>query len=481
MGKTSFVAESLRGSMPLNWYPVTDDQRGYVLRRTPGISSIKTIAETEPVEKYVCGMAAIGDYLYVAIRCEMFENTTGYVGLSPANCLIVELAGSSLIETGTVWALNIDKDSPLVQIEGCSENLLVCDLKTAWALDLASPYAVTRMDFSAGSIAIADGYAIASVLGTGLFRISSLNDFSTWDPLDYGTAEGDNDDLLRILTDHRELWAFGSRTTEVYYNSGAADFPYARAAGGFIEHGIAAPLSAAKLDNNVYWLSDGKQVLRAVGYQPQIVSTRKLERIFDGFDTYSDAVGWGQTFNGHAFYWLTFPTENRTFVFDTSTSSWHERSWFNESAGCHEAHIARTYAYYGGKHYVGSKQSASIYELSDVYRDDNGTLIRRRLDTHELFEPQGRARLYHSSFEVEVEQGYASADDDGHMLEWSDDGGKTWSNQRVVNAGDIGHYADRVIFRRLGQARTRTYRYTTAHKGVDSLLGIYVKAAPGGG
>ena len=329
MGKIPFVADSYRGAMPINWMPIVDEQRGHILVRTPGFATALTVGEAEALERYVIGMLPVGDYIYVAAQADTFPNTTGYSGDVPANLVIVAYT-AALVDTGLTWAINADPNAPMLQMEACTSDLVVCDGTSVWALKRNTPYTVTKQTaFSASSIATADGYAIASVKDSGLFRISSLNDFFTWADLDYGTAEGDIDNILRILVDHRELWAFGEKTTEVYYNSGAADFPYARAAGGFIEHGTAAALSPAKLDNQIYWLSHERVVMRAQGYQPQIVSNRKLDRILQDMSVVSDAVGWGMTYNGHGLYWLTFPTEKKTYVYDASTNLWHQRSYYN--------------------------------------------------------------------------------------------------------------------------------------------------------
>jgi len=46
------------------------------------------------------------------------------------------------------------------------------------------------------------------------------------------------------------------------------------------------------------------------------------------------------------------------------------------------------------------------------------------------------------------------------MLQWSDDGDKTWSNELTASMGKIGEYNTRVIFRRLGATKRRIYRNT---------------------
>lgn len=46
------------------------------------------------------------------------------------------------------------------------------------------------------------------------------------------------------------------------------------------------------------------------------------------------------------------------------------------------------------------------------------------------------------------------------ILDWSDDGGRTWSNEHWVSIGKIGEYQQRAKWRRLGSSRNRTFRLT---------------------
>lgn len=46
------------------------------------------------------------------------------------------------------------------------------------------------------------------------------------------------------------------------------------------------------------------------------------------------------------------------------------------------------------------------------------------------------------------------------MLQWSNDGGFTWSNEYWKSAGKIGEYNARVTFTRMGMSRDRVFRVT---------------------
>jgi hypothetical protein len=308
-------------------------------------------------------------------------------------------------------------------------------------------------------IAFQDGYFVLNDVGTGTFFITSL--YSTdVDPLDFASAEGAPDDLISLICDHREIWLFGDNSTEVWFNSGAADFPFERINGAFIEQGCAAAHSVAKADNSVFWLSRDKRgqghVMRAQGYQPQIVSTRAVEFAIDSYSTIDDAIAYTYQQEGHTFYVLTFPTANATWCLDVTTGLWHERMYWD---GAENRHRGNAYAFAFGRHLVGDHTNGKIYELDlDTYTDDGAEIraIRRTQHQH----AQGR-RLFWASLQIDIESGVGLVTGQGSdpqmMLRWSDDGGKTWSSEHWRDMGAIGEYARRVIWRRLGQSFNRVY------------------------
>lgn len=74
-----------------------------------------------------------------------------------------------------------------------------------------------------GTIAFMDSYFIFNVPGTQQFYISGT-DATTVDPLDFASKEGSPDNLLSVLVVNRNLWLFGAKTAEVWYDSGALLF-----------------------------------------------------------------------------------------------------------------------------------------------------------------------------------------------------------------------------------------------------------------
>jgi hypothetical protein len=68
------------------------------------------------------------------------------------------------------------------------------------------------------------------------------------------------------------------------------------------------------------------------------------------------------------------------------------------------------------------------------------------------------------------------------MLRWSNDGGKTWCNERKLDCGSVGDYLKRVILWRLGRSRDRVYEISVtdpcAWRIIDAYLFTQDDAAP---
>lgn len=313
---------------------------------------------------------------------------------------------------------------------------------------------VTDADFPGATfIDYQDGYLIFVFVDSGRFGVFALNDFTSYDALDFANAEGSPDNTVAVISDHRELWLFGEHTIEIWYNSGAADFPFARNQGGFIEHGCIAPHSVAKMDNSVFWLDDNGIVQRAFSYEAKRISQHAMEEAFRGYADLSTARAWIYVDGGHSYYVLSF--DEGTWVYDAATGLWAERESFGLSRWRMDCH---TKAF--GKHLAGDYSSGKIYHLSlDVYQENGIQIIREA--TSPAIHGQG-AMVDFSMVEFEARFGVGLTTGQGSnpqlMLDWSDDGGHTWSNQLWRSFGAIGEYGLRCIFTRLGSARSRVFR-----------------------
>lgn len=345
--------------------------------------------------------------------------------------------------------------------------------------------AITDIDFTgADTVYFIDGYFVFNKPGTGQFQLTQLYGTDI-DGLDFATAEGSPDLLVSLIVDHRELWLMGENSVEVFYNSGNPDFTFERIQGAFIEMGCAAKYSPAKMDNSVFWLSADERgqgiVVRAVGYQPQRISTHAVEYSIGQMATISDAVAYTYQQEGHSFYVLSFPTANVTWVYDASTNLWHERAWRNPADASMNRHRSMSHMAFAGLNIVGDWETGNLYSLDLDTFTDNGALIPRiRSCPHLAADLRWQ---FFTALQIDMEAGVGLASGQGSdpqaMLQCSDDGGFTWGNEMWASIGKMGERKRRVRWRRLGKSRDRVFMATITDPVKVVMVGASVEVTAG--
>jgi hypothetical protein len=402
-------------------------------------------------------------------------------GLITMNDVLYAVSGSTayrIASDGTATSLGtIAGTDPVTMATNGSQIAVVADT-TTYVVTSSTVNAVTDPDFpGAGTVDYLDGFGIFNRPSTGTFFISALLDMSNFDALDFASAESSPDPLVRVLVDHRELWLFGSHSTEIWVNTGAAAFPFERQPGSIMERGCAAPLSVCKLDNTVMWLADDGVVYRAQGYAPSRISTHAIEEaVADAAITDREAAracAWTQ--DGHAFYALSIPNTG-TYCFDAATGLWHERGSWNRSTW-RVGSVVRCY----GKILGGDDTTGAIHQLDpSCYLE--GTDPHIRLVDSPPMHASG-AWAFQARLEVNMETGVGLSSGQGSaplaMLQVSDDGGRTFGTERTTSIGAIGQHHARAKWDRLGRFRNRVLRVSVSDPVPVTIFGATAEIAGG--
>lgn len=255
-------------------------------------------------------------------------------------------------------------------------------------------------------VSYADGTFFALIANSNQIQASNLLDGSSWQGVNETQVEVFSGNVLAIFADHRILWVFGQKATQPYFDSGNFPFPYDVVEGGFIEQGIAAPFSVAKLDNSIFWLGGSERgglfVWRANGYQPQRISTHAIETEFSSYATIADAVCYAYEEQGHTFYVMNFPTAQKTWVYDCATASWHQRGFWNPQPGYSQSR-AGFHTFNFGIHLVADPTTGAVYQQSIKIFSDFGNVIRRQRRAPHI--AQEGARMFHIEMQIDVEVG----------------------------------------------------------------------------
>jgi hypothetical protein len=114
--------------------------------------------------------------------------------------------------------------------------------------------------------------------------------------------------------------------------------------------------------------------------------------------------------------------------------------------------------------------------------DPVSTPIRReRIFRHLSDEQQW---IFYQWLQIDVEAGVGLSTGQGSdpqiILQWSDDGGHTWSNEHLLSAGKQGEYGKRAILKQpLGRSRDRVFKVAMSDPVKWALLNAYFGAEKG--
>ena len=435
-GAYETFSKDLNAQECVNWFTHVDQEGGtsqLSLRATPGLKEwVDTghAAEVRGVQKH-------RGFLYAVVGNRVYR---------------ISSTGTSTLCTGT-----LETSSGSVSMADNGAQMMIVDGTSGYTVVGATVSKITDVDFVNNPTVVTsqDSYFLVAWNGSNYFAISDTGDGTSWDGTQEVPAGGYSDNVISVISDHRDLFALGAFSIEVFYNSGD-DPPFARRPGSTQEVGISAKHSVCKSDNTIFFLSNNYQVIRIDGSVPVVISKRAVDYQISQYAVKDDAVGFPVNIDGNSFYILTFPTANETWCYNSASTSWNKLTSFpNESrwrGNCSE--------YFNGKTIVGDYNNGKLYEVDFDTFTDNTELIRR-VRTSAAVKQEGKM-MFHHQLEIFFESGVGlntgQGNDPQAMLEYSDDGGYTWSSEIWRSVGKIGKYGWRAVWNRLGSSRQRNYR-----------------------
>jgi hypothetical protein len=393
-------------------------------------------------------------------------------GVYQFNALTSGLALIGSINAGTTPVWMQDNGIVIMIVDGTG---------SGWYITIATGILSQISDpafFGGTSVVVLDTYFLLNRPGTQTFYASPSNyvgNSTPFDPLYLAEKVTYPDNIQGLACVNQIVWVLGIQSTELWYDAGATDFPFQRVPEVLLGHGCVSAASIATMDAGVFWLSNDLQgrniVMHGSGYQASAVSTPAIDYQISTYADTTDAIGFCYQQQGHWFYVLTFPSANKTWVYDISTQLWHERCSIDGS-GNEFRILANCVTNAATKIYVGHISNGSIYELNPTVGTDNMLPIKcQRTFEHLLNDGK---RLIIRSFMADFETVGSAV---GNVsLDWSDDRGETFGTalQLPFNDTTIGS----LTWWRLGQARDRVFRLTWTADVEAALQGAWVQADP---
>lgn len=402
------------------------------------------------------GSYAVGDFRYVVNRDRLFKI---------ANDNTATIVGTLLTTSGRVDMR--DNGTQLMIVDGPYG--YIYNMSTLAFSQITDP------DFPGGNtVDFLNGYFIVNKPNSGEFFISTQYDGLVWDALDFATAESNPDNLIRVFVNNGQLHLYGTSTTEFWGDSGALDFPLARIGAAAVEWGLAARWSLVKFVDSVIFLAKNRlgavQVFVMDNGVAVAVSTPNLDYLLAQYaraGQVADATGLSYMVSGHPMYQLNFPTRNVTWCYDGKTKEWHMLQSGNNR------HLAEIQYSHAENSFVTSYLDGSLYKFSDTeYTDNGGAIVREFISRHQL---TANWSVFDEIWLV-MESGAGTALGQGSnpvvIMQYSKDGGHTWSKELWGSIGKIGEYRRRAVWRRLGESRDWVFKFRVT----DPVKTVFISA-----
>lgn len=327
-----------------------------------------------------------------------------------------------------------------------------------------------------------DTYFLTTQGGTAQFNISDPLDGLVWSSLDFAIRIQASDNLVAIIQFNKLIWLIGSQTSEPWYNSGAASFPFQSVPQVLIPMGTCAPFSVTRTSQALCWLHQSERgrgiFVAAADYNPKRISTYAIEAIWATYPKLSDCVAYGLTWEGHELLIVNFPSGNATWAYDFGEQLWHQWSWFNQTTGAHDRFRGWVHCQAFNGHLVGDWETGEVHWLDGALADDSGNpIVWERASPHMNRE---KTFNFYGNFQLDTETGLGGSTPIARLA-WSDDGGHTYSKGVDMNLGAAGQYPTRCrAAGNLGRSRDRVFRVRVSNDVPPSgVIGAYIDVTAG--
>ena len=370
------------------------------------------------------------------------------------------VAGSTLYEVtagGTTTSRGtLSTSSGFVGMDDNKTQLAIVDGANLYVFTLATN--TLTLVVSAGwrgsnDVVEIDGYFVFVDPDTDQFYLSAIDDGATLDALDFSSADSAPDDIVTHRVSHRQLWLFGSESTEIWINSGGADFPFVRYQSYTLDIGCVGTRACIAAADTLIWIGKTDRgsgiVYMASGNQPTRVSTIAVEKALQGSTDLSSATMWAYQIEGHEFVGINAPGLETTWVFDAAVQQWHERGEWD--AGWLPLR-SRLVTAYNGQHYAGDEYGSLVRLDATAYSLAGRTLQRERTWPH-LVQPSMEPVSYRG-----LELGMTTGHGGSITLEISNDGGYNFGPALIRSLGATGRWLERIRWLGLGTALNRVFR-----------------------
>lgn len=412
------------------------------------------------------------------------------------NNTLYRVLGGSLVTVDSfdniVVRGSVGTSSRRAQFDNSFDRLAIASNDNLFYWDGGSLTQVTDPDLGAAKdVIFVDGFFMTTD-GTNLV-VTELASPTAVDPLKYGSAEQDADEIVAVLKVRNEPVAVGRFTLEFFTNVGGDGFPFQRIDGALVRKGAigtdACCVHAAEGGDVVAFVGGGKAEGRAeppsvyfgVNGQSVRIATQEIDTLLQ---TYTEGqlreqcVVESRVDRGHEWVYVHLP--DRTMMYDAAASRRvGEPVWFTLTSTLNAEEFsryqARSFVWAYDRWTCADPVQPRIGYLTREVGEHYGERVRWQFDTG-LLHASGFGGQVHE-LELISLTGRVALDADPIISTLYSTDGETWSTEKQIYSGKRGRRNKRLVWRALGLWRTfRIQRFRGDSQSHLSFLRLELKA-----
>ena len=232
-------------------------------------------------------------------------------------------------------------------------------------------------------VAYFDTYLIINNVGSSRFQFSYPNDPFRFDIADNYDAESFVDPISAIFPLSGRLYIIGTKSVEVFYNSGQPGSPFLRRYGGLtLDSGVYSYSTIVARDDKLIFIDTRRRVIEMNDSGYRVLSADYNKEI-QSLESIEEALAFNISMIGKEFYVLNFLRTKRTFVYDYDNQTWYEWTYWDASLAKYTNFIGNSHCFVPSenKNFVGSYFDGTIYDMNETINTDAGADIRGRILT----------------------------------------------------------------------------------------------------
>ena len=325
-------------------------------------------------------------------------------------------------------------------------------------------------------MAMLDGYTIVSEAETGQFFVSELRDTTTWSASATSTAEALSDNIIALATYKKQLYIFGQKSVEIFYNSGITAQPFRPVTTTFIPEGIIGRYAYVVSNSGVFWVTDTKEVYFTRDYNPRKISTFAIDFQLSKLAKPREITTFWYIQEGHEFVGFTSKFDNVTLVYDVEVGEWHERGSLSDVGNAQIYWKAQEVVNFNNQLIAGGFQEGELFSLEPNIYTEDGRVITGEIVSATVFNDFDRFAIREVILVMENGVGLPEPQQGSNPLvemDVSTDGGKTWTVKREVSFGKEGEYLTQVTWKNVGHGRSFIFRFRITDPVPRVIVGAY--------